>query len=58
MRLADGSQVEGNPLGVNPSAVSEDGRRVAWDLGEPHSAADKHMKVCLCVIWWMGVLSG
>ena len=42
VRLADGSQAEGNPLGVNPSAVSGDGRRVAWDLGEPRSAAGKY----------------
>ena len=38
VRLADGSQAEGTPSGVNPSAVSSDGRRVAWDLGTPHVA--------------------
>ena len=36
VRLADGSVNEGNPLGVNPSAISSDGRRVAWDLGNPN----------------------
>ena len=39
VRLANGSSVENVPSGVNPSAVSSDGRRIAWDLGIPHSPA-------------------
>jgi hypothetical protein len=35
VRLADGSVVESVPVAVNPSAISSDGRRVAWDLGVP-----------------------
>jgi hypothetical protein len=35
VRLADGTVKEGKPEGVSPSAVSSDGRRVAWDLGVP-----------------------
>jgi WD40-like Beta Propeller Repeat len=36
VRLAGGTVNEGNPVNVIPSAVSSDGRRIAWDLGEPH----------------------
>lgn len=36
VRLAGGNVGEGIPRGVNPSAISSDGRRVAWDLGVPH----------------------
>jgi hypothetical protein len=35
VRLADGTTSEGAPSYVNPSAVSSDGRRIAWDLGVP-----------------------
>ena len=35
VRLANGGVNEGNASGVNPSAISSDGRRVAWDLGVP-----------------------
>ncbi len=37
VRLAGGAVSEGTPSGVNPSAVSGDGRRVAWDLGVPNA---------------------
>jgi hypothetical protein len=67
VRLADGNVLEGNPEGVNPSAVSSDGRRVAWDLGVPGEGGGykglyvrdmvggKTLKVCgeLCVFQWM-----
>ncbi|MGC2374855.1 MAG: hypothetical protein WA484_13365 [Solirubrobacteraceae bacterium] len=36
VRLAQGSDVEGHPDGTIPSAVSADGRRVAWDVGVPY----------------------
>jgi WD40-like Beta Propeller Repeat len=39
VRLAGGAVDEGNPSGVNPSAISSDGRRVAWDLGVPGKTA-------------------
>jgi DNA-binding beta-propeller fold protein YncE len=35
VRLAGGTDNEGSPSSVNPSAVSSDGRRIAWDLGVP-----------------------
>jgi DNA-binding beta-propeller fold protein YncE len=39
VRLAGGKQVESVPSNIIPSAVSSDGRRIAWDLGEPGSIA-------------------
>ncbi len=35
VRLAGGTNLEGYPSEVNPSALSSDGRRVAWTLGIP-----------------------
>jgi hypothetical protein len=32
VRMANGSSGEGNPYGANPSTISRDGRRIAWEL--------------------------
>ncbi|MGA9314853.1 MAG: NHL repeat-containing protein [Solirubrobacteraceae bacterium] len=44
VRLAGGTTGEGFPTEVNPSALSSDGRRVAWTLGIPGSLAGASYK--------------
>ena len=44
VRLAGGTTGEGTPSEVNPSALSSDGRRVAWTLGVPGNGAGAEYK--------------
>ena len=44
VRLAGGTTGEGTPSEVNPSALSSDGRRVAWTLGIPGHLAGSSYK--------------